>query len=293
LQYANEILKNDNHLLSATLIDRLNDPQSRLHGIIWEPRGNRIRREADSIVVMIESIKASLLKQTDSFRKENTTWPGQLSAIDGPGNKLLINLSAFKNSLPAIIHVNDFIDNPAKHASIKKDLSRLNTIVPLLPGYIDSLNDTQRKEYAKNWLEENFSGTSSAMAMVVLNKIESDLLATTKTYMEYCLNQTVVLTCGWYTEFRPLASLSSRYVKQGQPLEVTAGIGSFSAAMRPQIIINGKEISLTDYATAVHRFAASGKPGKHNVSVKIKYTKPDGTIATVEKSLEYIIADEK
>lgn len=280
LQYANEILKEGNHQLSEALISTVNDPSTHSLGIMWEPRGNRIKKKADSIVEMIEDLKANLPEQKD--RNYN-----------GAGNTLLIKLSAFKDSLPEIIHVEDFKEIPFKYVSIKKDVINLNKIVPLLPGYTDSLNDTQRKKYAKGWLEENFSGTSPAMAMVVLNRIESDLLTTTKTYMDYCLSQTVVMRCGGYTEFHPLASLSSSYVKQGQSVEVTAGIGSFSAAMRPQIFINGKEISLTDYATAVHRFTASGKPGKHNVAVKIKFTKPDGSIATVERALEYIIADEK
>lgn len=288
LQYANDILKNDNRLFYEALIDKLHDPRSLPLGIIWEPRGKRIRRESDSIVVMIEGLKASLLKQTDSFRKENTAWVEQV-----PGNKLIVKLSAFKDSLPSIIHVDDFKETPARYESIKKEVFHLNTTLPLLPGYIDSLNDTQRKQYAKNWQEENFSGISPVMAMVVLDRLESDVLATTKTYMEYCLNKTAVLTCGWNADFYPLASLSSSYVKRGQSVEITAGIGAFSVATRPQIIINGQEIPLTDYATAVHRITASGKPGKHQVNVKVKFTKPDGVIATIEKSLEYIIADEK
>jgi hypothetical protein len=77
------------------------------------------------------------------------------------------------------------------------------------------------------------------MALLVLNKIEHELLATTKMFLDFCLSKTVVHTC---VSFRGIAVLNSSYVKQGQSVEVTAGIGEFDTAEAPRISIDGKEI---------------------------------------------------
>jgi hypothetical protein len=216
----------------------------------------------------------------------------QLYSSDGAGYKLVCRLAAFKDSFPGIIRVDDFVDNPHKQASMKAKIPRLLSTVPLLTGYTDSLNANLRRQHVKKWLEENFSGTTPAMALVMLNRIENDLLVTTNEFMNFCFNQIDRITCGW-RGFHAVAVLNSSYVKQGQPIEVTAGIGDFNAALRPRITMNGKEIRLDQDATAIHRFTANGKPGRHSIRVQIEFTKPDGTVEQVYKDLKYIIADEK
>ena len=293
LQKSNSIIQEDNKLVQEALFEKRRDPRYSSDGEIWEPKASRIKAQADSIVAFIEELKSELIKQSDSLKEEKAPLIEQLYTTDGSGYKLVNKLAAFKDSFSAIIHVEDFVDNPVKHASLKEDIPHLYSTVPLLQGYSGSLNAAQRKDYTKRLLDDNFSGTSAVMAMVVLNRMENDLLITTKALMEFCLNQTAVLICGWPGEFRTIAALNSSYVKQGQPIEVTAGVGQFSAAMKPRITIDGKVIKMNDYATAVHSFPATGKPGEHSVDVKIEYYRPDGVELRVTKTLKYIIADEK
>jgi Tfp pilus assembly protein PilX len=107
-------------------------------------------------------------------------------------------------------------------------------------------------------------------------------------YSNYCILPVV------YNQFKALAVLSSSYVEKGQPIEITAGVGEFSTAMKPRITIDGKPVALNaNDGTAVHRFTADGKPGKHNAMVRIEFTSPDGSTEYISKRLEYIIADEK
>jgi hypothetical protein len=293
LENANRIIQDDNNQLSEDLLEKKHDMRYSDEGAIWEPKGTRIRREADSIVLLIDKLKRSLLEETDSLRKDNSAWRQQFSSADGACYKLVCGLAAFRDSFPSIMRVDDFIDVPFRYESLKKDIIRLDTAAPLLPGYVTSLNEAQRKQYAKDWMEEHFSKSSPAMILVELNKLKNDLLVTTNKYMSLCLDKTKVLICGYPFAFSGVAVLNSSYVKQGQPLEITAGIGEFSAAMRPRISINGKEVKLNEEAIAVQRFTASGKPGKHTVDVKIEYIKPDGSPLSVSKKLPYIIAHEK
>lgn len=285
LENANRTIQEDNKALGEALKNRVRTPRTHYPGTIWEPRGNRIRREADSIVTMIENLKGDLLKQTDSLRKEDPSFIRQLYVTDGPGNKLVERLAAFKDSIPAV-----FKGDPSlEYAYIQSNILAMHAKAPLMYGYSDSLNKDQRMQFIKNWRERNFLGSSSAMALLVLNKIEHELLSTTKMFLDFCLSKTVVHTCG----FNGVAILNSSYVKQGQSIEVTAGIGDFDTAEAPRISIDGKEIALGNDGAAVHRFAAKGKPGKYKIRVEFEFAKRDGTTEHVYKDLKYIIADEK
>jgi hypothetical protein len=290
LENANNIIQEDNKLVEEALKIKYSDWRTSSIGKIWQPRGYRIKKESDSLVLIIEGLKKALLKQTDSLRKEDASWFKQLNAEEGPGYKLVHRLAAFKDSIPAIICAEGHSDYPVYLTSIKRDIDELCATVPLLRGYSDSLNNIQRIQYAKNWLEDNFSETSSNITLLVLNTVKNDLLATTKVFMDFCLAQTVVHKC---FKFGPLATLSSSYVKRGEPIEVTAGLVEFADAPEPRIFINDKQIKLTYDDVAIYRYKANGEPGKHNALVRIEYTMPDGTQASVSKKLNYIIADEK
>jgi hypothetical protein len=289
---ANNIIQENNKLVWEALVQKRHDPSYHEYGEIWEPRGGRIKKQADAIVVIIEELKSGLLKQSDSLQKEQAPLIDELYSSDGPGYKLVCRLAAFKDSFPAIIRVEDFVDYPHKQASMKAEIPRLLSTVPLLTGYTDSLNADLRKLHVKKWLKENFSGTTPAMALVVLNRIENDLLVTTNEFMNFCFNQIDKIICGW-RGFHAVAVLNSSYVKQGQQIEVTAGVVDFYTYTKPRITMDGKEIDLNKDATAVHQFTANGRPGKHSIRVQIEFTKPDGTVEQVYKDLKYIIAEEK
>lgn len=270
LEDANSVIQNENKFLGEALTGRARTPRTVYYGKIWEPRGNRIKREADSIVAMIENLKGDLLEQKEDPSYDN----------------MVERLAAFKDSIPVI-----FKGDPSlEYVYIQNDILAMHAKAPLLYGYSDSLNKDQRILFIKNWREKNFSGTSAAMAILVLNKIEHDLLATAKLFLDFCLSKTEVHTC---RTFSGIAVMNSSYVKQGQSIEVTAGIGDFDTTEAPRISIAGKEIALNNEGAAVHRFAAKGKPGNYKIRVEFEFAKPDGTNSRMFKDLNYIIADEK
>src|SRR5262249_7161297 len=121
------------------------------------------------------------------------------------------------------------------------------------------------------------------------NKIKSEVLVTERTLVSYFLNQPVVrLICNGPS---PVAVISSSYVKSGQSVDVTAGIGQFSATVRPKITIDGKAINLSGGDIAEYHFVANGKPGKHVIPITYEITKPDGAKLYIGKKVEYIIAE--
>ena len=282
LERVNNSIKSDSRFLLQKLLDKEKDPQTAAIAEKILPIVNKIHLYTDSLMMMIENIKSEIITQSDTLKREYVTIVKQLYTENGIGSTLFKKLSAYKDSIPAVLGPY----RPTKNDHILKE-------IPLLPGYGDSLPANDRLQYGRKWQEKNFERSSSLMAMVILNKIENDVLTTEKMLTEYCNSNYCILPVV-YNQFKALAVLSSSYVEKGQPIEITAGVGEFSTAMKPRITIDGKPVALNaNDGTAVHRFTADGKPGKHNAMVRIEFTSPDGSTEYISKRLEYIIADEK
>lgn len=181
LERVNSSITYDCKLRINSWQDRCKDPQTTALAERYLPRINKIHLYGDSLMMMIESIKSEIITQSDSLKMEYVTIVKQLYVDNGVGSKLFMKLAAFSDSIPALIHLND----PAnKH---------LPEGIPLLPGYADSLTAKGRVQYEKNWLEKCFGRSSSLMAMIILNKIENDVLTTEKMLFEYCESNFCIL----------------------------------------------------------------------------------------------------
>jgi hypothetical protein len=90
-----------------------------------------------------------------------------------------------------------------------------------------------------------------------------------------------------FDEFQPLIGTNATYLMPGDDLEITAGIGAYSKAATPTITIGGSNPGLVD-GKALYKTTVSGA-GEKSVGVSIRYTKPDGTTGTVEKTIKYTV----
>lgn len=285
LEYANGVMQEANNLVYYDLNSKAKDPTTAMVVAVWNSSVQRIRQNADSIKALIRDVKLELIKQSDSLKRDYVDVTKQLHSTDGVGQQLLNKLTMFRDSIRVIISLN------------KKDrtysynvINQLLQTVPLLSGYRDSLTADQKGNYEKKWLEESFGHSSSLMAMIMLNKLESDVLSTEKTFIDYCNSQMAIENV-IYDKHTVIASLNSSYAKAGQPIELTVGMGSFTDDLNPRITIDGKELKLNDDGVVIHKFIANGLPGSHVIPVKVEYTEPDGSKEVVEKYLEYIIAE--
>lgn len=289
LEYANEVMQQANNLVYEDFIEKKRELSTAVYVAVWEPKANQIRKYSDSIKSLIKTIKSKLVKQSDSLKKDYVDLTKQLYNADGVGGQLFDKLTAFKDNVPAVFYSGDTLG----HLYWKRELNNLLKTVPLLIAYQDSLPAEQKSAFKKKWLKENFGRGTALMAMVMLNKIESDLLAAENAFIECCKNQIAIGCNLMYFKFSALAVLSSSYIKPGQSIQVSAGIGGFSAASKPTITINGKRVPLNEDAVAQYSFKPAGKPGKYSVPVTIDFIRPDGGKFSLSKNQEYIIAEKQ
>lgn len=254
----------------------------------------KVKTETDSLANLVENLKRGLLKQSNNLKVDKVPILHSLYEPNGNGYSLLNSLASFKDSLFAIFSIVDSSNTPYLYGTTKANIDKLRNASPLLPDYTDKMNEGQRTGCFNEWLENNMRGSSALMAMVILNKLENDILNTGTMLMEFCCNQVgYVDGRGFYEKFNAIAFLNSSYVKRGQTIEVTAGAAAFGRAANPRVSIDDREIELDNEGVALYKFKATGKPGKHIVPVKIAFKKINGYTSSVIKKLEYIIADEK
>ncbi|MGB8195291.1 MAG: hypothetical protein WCF67_25365, partial [Chitinophagaceae bacterium] len=142
-----------------------------------------------------------------------------------------------------------------------------------------------------NTVSSYFKNTTALEALVMLNKIENDVLITENMLVDYIDNITTVLDCGNYEQFSAIISQNSSYLKRGQPLEIYAGVGAFSLSANPTIRINGRKVDVLPDGVAEYQETVSGKPGKHSIPVTIEYTKADGSSSKITKQVQYTVAE--
>ncbi|MBO9199584.1 MULTISPECIES: hypothetical protein [Niastella] len=283
LEYANGVMQEANNRVYYEFMEKKKELSTGVYAAVWEPRAIQIGRYSDSIRHFINIIKDELIKKSDRLKIDYVEVTKQLHNPEGIGGQLVNKLIAFKDSIQAL-----FISDNRMARPYMQDL--LKTI-PLLPTYRDSLPEDKKREYKKNWLEKSFGKTSALMGMIMLNKIESDVLAMENALITYCISQ-ISNGCNLLKfKYSAVIILSSSYIKPGQSIQVSAGLGELSSAADPIITINGNRVPLSDDAMAQYSFKPTGKSGKHHMPVTIEFIKPDGTKETVTKSLEYIIAE--
>ena len=174
LERINENLQSENNGLIAGIKYRLQEPQAIAIADRVLPQVNKIQMYADSIRVMLGGIKKELIAQSDSLKVDFVPVVRQLHNEDGVGIRLFEKMAEFKDSIPALIG----LTGPENSKYIPKD-------IPLLPGYVDSLSTNEKLQFGKKWLEKSFGRSSSLMVMIMLNKIENDVLMTEKMLSEY------------------------------------------------------------------------------------------------------------
>ncbi|MEI9934184.1 MAG: hypothetical protein WDM71_04895 [Ferruginibacter sp.] len=71
-------------------------------------------------------------------------------------------------------------------------------------------------------------------------------------------------------------------------MTISAGVGAFNDASKPDITIDGAHVDLNNDGVAEKDITASGT-GNQKVHVVINYTKPDGTKDQLTKDIEYTV----
>ena len=257
----NESIENSNTWIERSSKDymisfeeKLNNAGSSERAQTWYPKAKKIEQLSNDIVNDIENIKNRLVSKV-SFSSE-----------------LFDKLVEFKKDILSI--------DPKIDHEFQKSLR-------LFTKTIDSSTVDQKELFLYYF---NNSSTSSALAM--LTKFQNSIRVIENKIIVYCHEQVGSTDGdGLCTFISAVAIMNSTIVQPGEQIEITSGVGSFDSRPDPKVFVYDKQIPLNENAIAVFKFKAEKKPGKYYVPVKINFTDQNGRKQSIEKEIEYTVAN--
>ncbi len=151
------------------------------------------------------------------------------------------------------------------------------------------INKVFQSETGKNNNFQNFN--SHSLAQLFFYKVKHDISYINERTIDYCNIKTPPGCILDFTMSQTLVGQSSTILLPGEMLEISAGVGRFSAASKPQIKINKRNISTDDNPVATTKIKVPQKPGHYTVPVEISYIDENGETITQDYNIKYKVAN--
>ncbi len=263
-----------NNTIYQSLIDKMNDPQSREKASQWKPLGDKAKALSDDMNNYIENLKLELKKQAglkmvdgqESFKEDNLEAATRLFQQDKKGPELEAKLKAYRQAMLDL--------HPDIKAKFAKTLP-IETEPPL--G-----QDKKKKEFT----EAYFHMTPTVAGLTLLSKFQNNVKNAENQVVTFVHEQIGAVKVK-FDKTGVLLGQSSSYVMPGDQLQITAGIGAYSSAAAPQISIGGSGVPVVD-DQGIFKTTASGA-GIRKVPVTIRYKDQDGNEKVETKEVEYTV----
>ncbi|HVY73884.1 MAG TPA: gliding motility protein GldM [Puia sp.] len=293
---SNDVIKDKNTLTYKSFADALADPRTHDQAAKWAPKADAVRTMSSNLYDKIEALKQDLKKESglelkdgkESYREADLDAATRLMDNKKKGAELYNELKSYKQQLLDVLNPAEFADNPLLQKDVADAKANFAKQLPLDLRVPESQSgNTPSSDTVKNWVTNYFHMTPTIAALTILSKFQNDVRNSEAQMSDY-LRKKVGEVKIVYDQFQVLAQASSNYVMPGDELDITAGVGAFSAAAKPTITINGQLQPIGADGTANFKTKAEGA-GEHTVMVHIQYTKPDGNPATVDKPVKYTV----
>ena len=271
---ANIIIEEKNDGIFKSFVKKMADSKTAERATIWNAKAQQAKTLADGMSSYIESVKLELMKESGQitpggdYKQDNLDAPTRVLVEGTMGKELYKKLEEYKKNLLAI----------------DKEIGA--EFIKTLP--IDlSMPPTEKQGNSSTWESAYFRMTPTIASITMLSKFQNDVRNSEAQVVDFChrkVGEVVIV----YDEFQAFAGTNSQYLMPGQELVITAGVGAFSKAAKPNITVDGAGMPLNANGVAEYKTTV-GAPGSYTKTVNITYTKPDGTTASIPRKVEYTV----
>ncbi len=214
-------------------------------------------------------------------------WQPKTDSIDKSSAELINYIDSLRNKVSSKLSEQDLKKLYKKLINYKQQMQLLDSFM-----YKDLSKDMKITTEVKNAEEQTDTefcksfNTSTQLLNLAICK--NRIIKIKAALLEYCDVQTSYTICG-FDILMPIILQNSTHFKPKEEIKITAGVGSFLSRPQPKIFINDKVIELNFNAVGEFKQTVPSKPGKYHKTVKIQFTKPDGTIGIAEKEITYTV----
>jgi gliding motility-associated protein GldM len=281
---------------------KLADEKTRAKAQIWKPKADKAKQLSESLYAYIDDLKLRLklhakLKMkapeegskdsVEQFNEDHLEAAVILMDKEGEGKKLYERLGQYRADMLAVLNPADYAqESPQLQADIKAKRAELEKTLPIDLSIPPSKSGNKRTGDPKvDWVNNYFHMTPAVAGLTILSKFQNDVRNSEAQMVDY-LYKKIGDVAIVYDKFQAIAQSNTSYAMPNDEIEITAGVGAFSAAAKPEIYINGQKQPLSLDGTAIYKTKASGV-GEKVVDVRIEYFTPEGTKETVTKKVKY------
>lgn len=277
LELTNKVVNLSTNTYMQSMEDQKNQPETREKATIWLAKAQQVQAIANAAYGKVQLLKDSILhaagfnpaKNKDSaFSEDNIDIAQRIIVEGGEGKKLYTTLQQFKDDIlkvdPEITKV--FNNNPP-----------INLAAPAT------------KNQDKRWEAAYFHMTPTVAALTILSKFQNDIKNAENKAIQECQNQVghVIVRINKY---QAIVQQSSTYLMNGEPIDITAGLGAFNSEKKPTVTIDGQTQAINDSGFVRKSFTAQGV-GPHTVHVVVSYTDQDGKPQSLARDVTYTVGE--
>ncbi len=277
----NSLLKSNSTLTASSdaiykgFAESLEDPKTREKAAQWKPKADQVKKLSADMTAYIEELKTKL-KDESKYNEEtgegisNLDAPTRLMDTQGEGEKLRLALEKYKSDLMAI------------DPEVAKELQG----IPI--DLEKPKSSTGKDDASQTWTTAYFHMTPTIAAMTILSKFQNDV-KNSENKMVAKLFEKVGGVVFKLDKFEPMVAANSTYLMPGEQVELKAGLGAFNSSVKPEVLINGKAVPVSDNGVAEVKMPA-GASGAHKLNIEIKYLDPNtGEPKSISKPFEYTV----
>ena len=275
LQNTNATVDQSTQTILASLEGKTKEAATAEKANKWLPKARQVETYSKEIFSFIQGLKDQILKDAGGdpkdpakkFKEDNLDVATHLMVEKGQGQKLYDMLAKYKKD---VLGVDPEISDKFKDA-LQIDLTKPHT----------------ESKGNNSWESAYFRMVPTVAALTILSKFQNDVRTSENKVIAFChekVGQVAVI----FDTYGAIIGQSSNYVMPGQEIEITAGVGAFSKAAKPEIIIGGKNVAIGEDGAARLKVPTAGL-GEHKIPVLIKYMDQEGNLKTINKEIPYTV----
>ena len=295
IEKSNKVVDKKNEMTYTSFEASLKDPQTAAKAAVWAPPAETVKKLSTDLTAYIEGLKDKLIDQSNPQMKDGKKefTDGALDPAtrifdrEGEGPVLYGKLTKFKTDLLDVLDPSHYADQPqVVKDELAKAKANFEEKLPLdLSIPASESGNASTGNIPRDWTINYFHMTPTIAALTILSKFQSDIKNSESHVIDF-LHKQIGEVKVVFDKFEPLVGTNATYLMPGDELDVTAGIGAFSAAAKPTVYVNGAVQPLGPDGTAEYKTKVNATG---TVNVKIEYVKPDGSKDVINKEVKYTV----
>ena len=259
---SNKSITDKNDITYLTFEDQMKSDPGKVGPL--KAKAEEVKKLSQALYIYLDTLKETIIRESggrDEFGdikgKSDLDAPTRVMENRKQGPELEKRLKELREQLLTYV-------DPKDKASFDKSL-------PLKIKVGESQGGHSPKK--KTWTSYHFEMVPTIAAVTILSKFQNDIKNSESLIIDDLLKQ-IDKNIIRFDKIRPMVSLNSKNLMEGQTLTAQIAVGAYSSTVNPEIVVNGQSITAVE-GLGTYTMPVSGI-GEKTISGTVTLKKPNG-----------------